>query len=64
MLNSNETNEDNEVLDNYVEYILNVVCMKLSIESNSRTLKLLLEILVHPRIIEAQNRINDEARVA
>ena len=52
MLNGEES-ESTEILDSYVDYILNIVCMKLSIESNSRTLKLLLEILVHPKILAA-----------
>lgn len=62
MLNEEGSAESNEVLQSYIEYILNVVCMKLAIDSNTRTLKLLLEILVHPAIINAQNRIEDEAR--
>lgn len=58
--NENGEEERNELLANYLDYLVNVIMLKLNSEQNSKTLKMIFELLTHSVIETAQNNIVDE----
>lgn len=63
MLNNPENEgEKKEIMVNYLDYLINVVVLKLHVEQNSKTLKIIFELLTHNVIQQAQSEILDEQR--
>ncbi|KAL4503213.1 hypothetical protein ABPG72_000819 [Tetrahymena utriculariae] len=63
MLNNEQNPEEKkELLVNYLDYLVNIIVLKLNVESNSKTLKIVFELLTHSAIEAAQSEIEDEQR--
>ncbi|KAL4455121.1 hypothetical protein ABPG74_006503 [Tetrahymena malaccensis] len=63
MLNNEQNPEEKkELLANYLDYLVNIIVLKLNVETNSKTLKIVFELLTHSSIETAQSEIEDEQR--
>lgn len=61
MMNNEENPEERrELLANYLDYLINIIVLKLNVEANSKTLKIVFELLTHSAIETAQSEIEDE----